>query len=791
MAALAVLACEKEKEEIIETPVTPEKLERLNFVIDAIQVGEELDTRTTLVDGSMVHWLPADEIAVFSAGEKARFTSTNTEKAASTQFVGTISVPTAAEGDDAYVWALYPYDANATYASGTITTTLPSAQTGAAGTFGDDLLISASRSLNPFVGPEGDVEFGAELTGQETAMFYFDDDGILTQLSAGGEPSGEGTVTETQKRIDMAFLNVCSGMRFTVDRKDIKSVTLTATGGEPIAGTFTFGYDSNGYPVVKSVSKPSSSVTITAPDGGYFTPGTNYYIVTLPVRFSQGVTFTLKTGTQVGTRTIKSAFSLNRSKFGYKEHLDKPVTFGPDPDVTQAGDFVYATHSVVYDEEFRAMWVATVKKIDFPTTTGAANQQQELIDLFTDIKRMGFNAIVFQVNPMADAFWHSDYLPWSVYLTGTQGKDPGYDPLQLAIDTAHSLGMELHAWFNPLRIGPTSEKRASDHPMFSHSSWYGTYKDSYYWNPGTPEVRTFLGNIMKEVVTKYDVDGTHIDDYFYPNGVRSSAGTWDDSAAYSAYGNGKTLTNWRIYNIDQLVKKYQTVTHSAKAYAVFGAAPGANLDYCHALYAYPDHWMKNGTIDYMAPQVYWDHKRTDGADFNTRLNLFLDMTRADNVHMMVGVAPYMVYDAGSSYYFYHHPEEMLYQVERTRELGLDGTIWFRARYCQRDLLTNYIPQNVYPTEALTPALSQSPASLLAPVVSYNGTKLTWSEVQGADDYVVLKLTRQSSTSKKWNAAIVQSGTKTTFTGAKGGYYIVLARSGSKRSTYNNVVYLPK
>jgi uncharacterized lipoprotein YddW (UPF0748 family) len=587
----------------------------------------------------------------------------------------------------------------------------------------------------------------------------------------------------------MSFFNISSGFRFTVSRSDIKSITMTATGGEALAGTYTARFNDNGVPEIQGVTNASSSVTITAPDGGTFEPGVSYYMVLLPTRLSQGATFTFSTGSMTGTRVVSSAFSLVRSKFTWKENLDSKAVFTVDPDATSSGQFDYANHTVVYDEDFRGVWVATVKKIDFPTTSGAAAQKAELVELFTDMKRMGFNAIIFQVNPYADALWDSDLLPWSHFLTGKQGKDPGYDPLQLAVETAHSLGMELHAWFNPYRIGPEDLERASSHPMFAHEDWYQVYKNNYYWDPGNPEVRTFLGDVMKEVVTKYNVDGTHIDDYFYPNGLKSSTDTWSTSRE-DKYRGGKNRATWRRDNVNQTVRLYQKVTHEARPNVVFGAAPGGNLDYTYSLYAYPDDWLSQGTVDYITPQIYWDHKRTDGADFNTRLEAFLDMERNDNCPIIVGVAPYMVYDAGTSYYFHGHPEEMLYQKDRVKELGLGGMIWFRARYCQKPLLTNYIPDNVYTQELLTPQITLNPASLPAPVVGVSGMTLSWGEVQGADNYVVLELKRASSTSKKWKATIVSSGADLrSFTGQQGHYYIVIARSGSTRSTYGSVIYL--
>ena len=316
---IAFASCQHGLEEIDEAPV---RMERVKLSIAPVQeeVTCEPETKTVLAS-SKILWLPADELAVFSAGDKARFVSMNTIRTGSTTFSGTVTVPTAAEGNAAYVWALYPYNADATYSDGKITTTLPSSQVGANGTFGDDLLPMMGRSLNPFIEEGQEIDFGVSAGGVGTSIYDID-------------PGEEGWVIPTDpgststQAIRMTFSVISSGFRFTVSRSDIKSITMTATGGEAIAGTYTACFDENDVPKVLNVTNASSSVTITAPDDGTFEPGVSYYMVLLPTRLSQGATFTFTTDdSMTGTRTVSSAFSLVRSKFTWKENLDSKAVF--------------------------------------------------------------------------------------------------------------------------------------------------------------------------------------------------------------------------------------------------------------------------------------------------------------------------------------------------------------------------------------------------------------------------------------------------------------------------------
>jgi uncharacterized lipoprotein YddW (UPF0748 family) len=183
--------------------------------------------------------------------------------------------------------------------------------------------------------------------------------------------------------------------------------------------------------------------------------------------------------------------------------------------------------------ELRGMWLATVSGRDWPSKVGltAERQRAELLaHLDTAVERR-LNAVIFQVRPSADALWPSPYEPWSHYLTGTQGKDPGWDPLGTAVEEAHARGLELHAWFNPYRIANHTDpsRLVASHPAREHPSWVVPYGGKLYYNPGIPAVRAFVQKAMLDAVRKYPVDAVHFDDYFYPYPVASQV--FDDDAA--------------------------------------------------------------------------------------------------------------------------------------------------------------------------------------------------------------------------------------------------------------------
>mgnify|MGYP002857697895 CR=1 FL=1 len=279
--------------------------------------------------------------------------------------------------------------------------------------------------------------------------------------------------------------------------------------------------------------------------------------------------------------------------------------------------------------EMRAAWIATVYRIDWPTTTNNASAQMAELNAYLDnFKAQNFNAVFLQVRTMCDAFYQSSYEPWSSYLTGTRGKNPGYDPLAYAVEQCHARGIQCHAWINPYRWSTgTNWNTAQDQALqnagmlLSYNNGSTTYT---ILNPGLPATRERIVNVIREIITNYDVDGIIFDDYFYPSGIptNSSAGDynlWNDSAV------DMTFADWRRNNVNMMVRDVYNMIQDEKPEVRFGISPagvagtastsasahgvtpcptGSDWQY-NGIFSDPLAWLEQGTIDYISPQLYW------------------------------------------------------------------------------------------------------------------------------------------------------------------------------------------
>jgi uncharacterized lipoprotein YddW (UPF0748 family) len=277
--------------------------------------------------------------------------------------------------------------------------------------------------------------------------------------------------------------------------------------------------------------------------------------------------------------------------------------------------------------EFRAAWLATVDNIDWPSKPGlpVAQQKAELIALLDVAQRTRLNAIVFQVRPSADALYPSRIEPWSYFLTGAMGRapTPRYDPLAFAIDEAHQRGIELHAWFNPYRSRHPRDRgpAASTHVSRRHPSWNKRYGPYGWMDPGEPGVRQQTVNVILDVVSRYDVDGVHMDDYFYPYPERNRRGEipFPDDRSWRAYtrkGGRMSRDDWRRWNVDTLIQAIYAGVKREKPWVKVGLSPfgiwrpgyPANVrgfDAWDKLYADSRRWLREGWVDYFTPQLYW------------------------------------------------------------------------------------------------------------------------------------------------------------------------------------------
>ncbi|GAA5706643.1 hypothetical protein AQJ43_16460 [Streptomyces avermitilis] len=352
--------------------------------------------------------------------------------------------------------------------------------------------------------------------------------------------------------------------------------------------------------------------------------------------------------------------------------------------------------------ELRGMWLATVANRDWPSRTGLtpAEQRAELLAHLDTAVRRRLNAVFFQVRPTADALWPSPYEPWSQYLTGTQGKDPGWDPLGTAVAEAHARGLELHAWFNPYRIANHTDpaRLVASHPARLHPDWAVPYGGKLYYNPGLPEVRAFVQDAMLDAVRRYRVDGVHFDDYFYPYPVAGQ--TFDDDAAYAAHGaDFPDRASWRRHNIDRLVSETAALIRKVRPAARFGISPfgvwrnaatdplgsdtRAGVQTYDDLYADTRTWVRECWIDYICPQVYWNIGFA-AADYAKLVPWWAAVAKGTGVRLYVGEALYKAGDPAQ-------PAAWQDPVELSRHLTLAkgypqvrGHVFFSAKEVAAD-----------------------------------------------------------------------------------------------------------
>lgn len=263
-------------------------------------------------------------------------------------------------------------------------------------------------------------------------------------------------------------------------------------------------------------------------------------------------------------------------------------------------------------KEMRAPWVATVYGLDWPQSVYNADaQKKQYTDYLDEFKALNMNAVFVQVRGMGDAFYNSPYEPWSASITGQRGKDPGYDVLKFMIDEAHARGLEFHAWLNPYRIATRSADTIPYPALHSSidSSWVISHQKIQIYNPAVPEVRQRLVDVVKDIITKYDVDGIHFDDYFYPD--PSAAGTMvADAPDYEKYNNGEysTIQNFRRGNVDKAIKAVHDAIVATKPQVVFSISPASDNNYnLNTLYANVTKWTQEGWLDVVIPQLYHDN----------------------------------------------------------------------------------------------------------------------------------------------------------------------------------------
>lgn len=339
-------------------------------------------------------------------------------------------------------------------------------------------------------------------------------------------------------------------------------------------------------------------------------------------------------------------------------------------------------------------WISTVSNLDWPSTKsyGKVDQQkQEFISLLDKLQAMDINALFVQVRPAGDALYPSDLVPWSRYLTGTQGKDPGYDPLEFMIEEAHKRGMQFHAWFNPFRasMDTVKTKLAANHVAIEHPDWIVTANNQLIINPGIPEARQHIIDTVMEVVNKYNIDGVHLDDYFYPSG-----GTFNDGSTYKTYNtSGLSQADWRRDNVNQFVQQLGQSIHASKPSVEFGISPfgvwrnkatdvtgsdtKAGVTAYDSMYADVRTWIQNKWIDYVAPQIYWSMSFKI-AQYDKLVDWWAGEVAGTGVDLYIGQAPYKL---GTTEAGWQSSQEIINQLKYNEKYAdIKGTIFFRATH---------------------------------------------------------------------------------------------------------------
>ncbi|HET6533992.1 MAG TPA: family 10 glycosylhydrolase [Actinoplanes sp.] len=458
--------------------------------------------------------------------------------------------------------------------------------------------------------------------------------------------------------------------------------------------------------------------------------------------------------------------------------------------------------------ELRGMWLTTVNNIDWPSRPGLPEAQvkQEYLGWLDLAVRHHHNAIFVHVRPSGDAFWPSAYAPWSEWLTGRRdGRDPGWDPMAFMVAEAHARNLEFHAWFNPYRgsqpgpRGPGADvtRLAPGHPLRAHRDWAIAYPKGksarLYFDPGNPEARRFVEDSMLEAVRKYDVDGVHFDDFFYP--YPEAGQDFPDDASFARHGRAfSSRAAWRRDNVNQLVREMHQRIKEIKPWVKFGISPFGiwrnrttdpagsatrGLESHDAIYADTRTWVREGWLDYIVPQLYWAIG-FDRADYAKVLPWWHDLIKDSAVQLYIGQGDYRIGEPGP----WRDPAQLTRQLDLNEKYAVQGSVHFSAKQIRADRLgavTRY-RQAHYATPALLPVMPQLPADppsaprLLGARATPAGVELDWEP--GATKPVSWALYRLDGTA----ATLISTGR----TGAKviapdaGGYCLAgLDRSGNQ------------
>jgi len=377
-----------------------------------------------------------------------------------------------------------------------------------------------------------------------------------------------------------------------------------------------------------------------------------------------------------------------------------------------------------HKREMRAVWIATVANIDWPSQRNLTSkaQREEMRDMLDKLAQNNINAIVMQIRPTADAFYPSSLEPWSHWLTGRQGSKPNpfYDPLQFIIDEAHKRCIEVHVWLNPYRVTNSDNLNIlnKDHLYFKNKDLFVKYGDKYYFEPGLDETREFLNKVVEEVVERYDIDAIHFDDYFYPYRVANQE--FPDEATFRKFPRGFApyqKDEWRRNNVNMVIAELQQTIKSIKPWVEFGVSPfgvwrndnvdprgsatRAGVQNYDDLYADILKWLKEGTIDYVVPQLYWEIGKKV-ADYEVLAKWWSENSFGKNLYVGLYASQLGSSDANAAWRRGNELARQLHMNNRFPQI--DGAVYFSAKGFVKNKqgLNDTLQNNYYKYPAICP-----------------------------------------------------------------------------------------
>ena len=416
--------------------------------------------------------------------------------------------------------------------------------------------------------------------------------------------------------------------------------------------------------------------------------------------------------------------------------------------------------------EMRGIWIATVNNIDWPSKPGLSTDEQkkEMTGLLDLMKEYNLNTVIFQIRPAADAFYSSSMEPWSAWLNGEQGKapEPYYDPLEFVISECRKRGLDVHAWLNPYRaVTDTANVTAINHITRIHPEWFVTYGKTVYFDPGLGETRDYVSTVVSDIVRRYDIDAIHMDDYFYPYRIANL--NFPDDSSFCKYPRGFTSEqrdDWRRDNVNLIIRQINDSIRKIKPWVEFGISPfgvwrnidrdslgsatRAGVTNYDDLFADILLWQKNGWIDYVTPQIYWNIG-FDVADYSVLSDWWSHNTAGCRLY--IGQAPYRI-GRKARVKEWRTSREIVRQVELNRTFpNIGGSIFFSARILRNDPLhlKEKITRSIYRYPSLPPAntriipvIPQMPSSTH---ISESGDSISLSWIKGDNTkkFVLYKL----------------------------------------------------